>query len=150
MVARLVAVSALTLTLLVPTLPAGAVQERGGLYHCRMAATPFPDRITVRFRLTTSVAHHAWRIRIWDNGTRVYSAVRRTNGSGDLKVMKAIENLHGRDELDQQGSGHQHRLGLRRRVQGLSDRASTKRSAGLTWSQPGRSARFDPGASMMP
>ncbi|HVD70009.1 MAG TPA: hypothetical protein VNG34_04080 [Actinomycetota bacterium] len=99
MVARLVAVSALTLTLLAPTLPAGAVQERGGLYHCRMAATPFPDRITVRFRLTTSVAHHAWRIRIWDNGTRVYSAVRRTNGSGDLKVMKAIENLHGRDEL---------------------------------------------------
>ena len=99
MVARLVAVSALTLPLLVPTLSAGAVQERGGLYHCRMAATPFPDRITVRFRLTTSVAHHAWRIRIWDNGTRVFSAIRRTNGDGDLKVRKAIENLHGRDEL---------------------------------------------------
>jgi len=49
MVARLVAVSALTLTLLVPTLSAGAVQGRGGLYHCRMAATPFPDRITVRY-----------------------------------------------------------------------------------------------------
>jgi hypothetical protein len=103
MVARLVAVSALTLTLLVPSLSAGAVQERakerGGLYQCRMAATPFPDRITVRFRLTTSVADHAWRIRIWDNGTRVFSAIRRTNGDGDLKVMKVIENLHGRDEL---------------------------------------------------
>ena len=99
MVTRLVAVSALTLTLLVPSLSAGAVQERGGLYQCRMAATPFPDRITVRFRLTTSVAHHAWRIRIWDNGTRVFSAIRRTNAVGDLKVMKVIENLHGRDEL---------------------------------------------------
>ena len=98
-VARLVAVSALTLTLLTPSLSAGAVQARGGLYQCRMAATPFPDRITVRFRLATSVAHHAWRIRIWDNGTRVFSAIRRTNGSGDLTVVKAIENLHGRDEL---------------------------------------------------
>ena len=81
MVARLVAVSALTLTLLVPSLSAGAVQDRGGLFHCRMAATPLPDQITVRFRLTTSVAHHAWRIRIWDNGTRVFSAIRRTNGA---------------------------------------------------------------------
>lgn len=98
-VARLVAVSALTLTLLVPSLSAGAVQGRGGLYHCRMAATPYPDRISVRFRLTTNVAHHAWRIRIWDNGTRVFSAIRRTNGSGDLTVVKVIENLHGRDEL---------------------------------------------------
>ena len=35
----------------------------------------------------------------FDKGARVFSAVRRTNGSGDLKVMKAIENLHGRDEL---------------------------------------------------
>ncbi len=99
MVARLVAVSALTLTLLVPSLSAGAVQTRGGLYHCRMAATPYPDRISVRFRLTTNVAHHSWRIRIWDNGTRVFSAIRRTNGSGDLTVVKVIENLHGRDEL---------------------------------------------------
>lgn len=99
MVARLVAVSALTLTLLVPSLSAGAVQDRGGLYHCRMAATPLPDQITVRFRLTTNVAHHAWRVRIWDNGTRVFSAIRRTNGVGDLLVATAIENLHGRDEL---------------------------------------------------
>jgi hypothetical protein len=99
MVARLVAVSALTLTLLVPSLSAGAVQDRGGLYRCRMAATPSPDQITVRFRLTTNVAHHAWRIRIWDNGTRVFSAIRRTNGAGNLKVVKVIENLHGRDEL---------------------------------------------------
>jgi hypothetical protein len=100
-VARLVAMSALTLICLVPTLSAGAAPEGAGrqVYHCRMSATPYPARITVRYRLTTSVAHHAWRIRIWDNGTRVYSAIRRTDSNGDLTVMTAIENLHGRDEL---------------------------------------------------
>lgn len=101
MVTRLVAVSALTLIVLVPSLSAGAAPEgaRRQQYHCRMAATPYPARITVRYRLTTSVAHHAWRVRIWDNGTRVFSAIRRTDSGGDFVVMKSIENLRGRDEL---------------------------------------------------
>ena len=42
MVARLVAVSALTLTLLVPSLSAGAVQERGGLYQLPHGSDPLP------------------------------------------------------------------------------------------------------------
>ena len=29
----------------------------------------------------------------------MFSAIRRTNGVGDLLVATAIENLHGRDEL---------------------------------------------------
>jgi hypothetical protein len=106
--ARLFAVAALTLALLVPSLSAGAVQQRTGRrageqrsqqFHCRMAATRLGGEITVTFWLNTRIAHRDWRIRFWDNGEQVFSAVRTTNLDGNLRVRETIPNLRGRDEL---------------------------------------------------
>ena len=100
MVARLVAVSALTLTLLVPSLSAGAVQERGGLYQCRMAATPFAGP---RSRCGSGSPPASRTTRGGSaSGTTGRGSSRRSAGRtrpATSRSVKVIENLHGRDEL---------------------------------------------------
>ena len=95
---------ALALTLLVPSAAGGRRPASGA----RPVSLPHAGDATDRGRrdhgARSGSTHRAsradaWRIRIWDNGDAVFSSVRRTNAAGDLNVVTAIENLHGRDEL---------------------------------------------------
>lgn len=84
------------------SLPAAGVQassDRGLVYRCRLVSTKLGEEITLSFRLRTNAPRQAWRIRMYHDGELVFSKRRRTNGAGNLRVVRAVPNLPGPDEV---------------------------------------------------
>jgi hypothetical protein len=68
-------------------------------YRCRLIASDLGEEIGMNLRLRTDGARDGWRIKLFHEGERVFSKIRRTNARGDLKVVRVEPNLPGRDEL---------------------------------------------------
>lgn len=69
-------------------------------YRCQLEATKLADEITVTIRVRTNRSGDEWRIRLLHEGNPVFRTVRRTNDEGDLKVIRVVPNLPGRDDLE--------------------------------------------------
>jgi hypothetical protein len=83
-------------------LSAGSVQastDRGLVYRCRLVSTKLGEEITLSFRLRTNAPRQVWRVRLYHEGERVFSKLRRTNGVGNLRVVRVVPNVPGRDEV---------------------------------------------------
>jgi hypothetical protein len=76
-----------------------ASAQRGLDYECRLAATKLGDEIAVTLRLLTDQARDDWRIRLYHEDELIFSKVRITNARGNLKVVRVVPNLPGRDDL---------------------------------------------------
>jgi hypothetical protein len=89
------------LALLVSVLPSGPASagERGFSYRCELVATKRGTEITIALKLVTNEPRADWRIRLFHEGERVFSKVRRTNAEGRLTVVRVEPNLPGRDDL---------------------------------------------------
>lgn len=91
--------AALATTSSVAPMGASASAERGLTYECRLVATKLGEEISVALRLLTNQARDDWRVRLYHEGERIFSKVRTTNAQGNLKVVRVVPNLPGRDEL---------------------------------------------------
>lgn len=94
-----VLVAALATTSTVGPVSATASAERSLTYECRLVATKLGEEISVALRLLTNQARDDWRVRLYHGGERIFSKVRTTNAQGNLKVVRIVTNLPGRDEL---------------------------------------------------
>ena len=85
----------------VAALPASAtpVVARGLVYRCTLISTPSGGEITLKFRLRTNEARHEWRVRLFHEGERVYSRIRTTNATGDLTVVRTVDDRPGPDDV---------------------------------------------------
>ena len=85
-------------------LSSGAAAVPGGRlglrYRCQLEATKLADEITVTIRLRTDRSGDEWRIRLLHEGSPIFRTVRRTNDEGDLKVVRVVPNMPGRDDLE--------------------------------------------------
>lgn len=80
-----------------PGLSASA--QRGLDYECRLSATKLGEEIVVTLRLLTDQTRDDWRVRLFHEDELIFSKVRTTNAQGNLKVVRAVPNLPGRDDL---------------------------------------------------
>ena len=102
MSARAATTITLSLLLVAPASTPAAAAEAGphGIeYRCQLVTTKLGDEITVTLRLRTDGARDDWRVRLFHEGERVYSGVRRTNPDGDLKVVRVEPNMPKRDHF---------------------------------------------------
>jgi hypothetical protein len=76
-----------------------ASAQRGLDYECRLAATKIGEEIAVTLRLLTDQARDDWRVRLYHEEEVIFSKVRTTNAQGNLKVVRVVPNLPGRDDL---------------------------------------------------
>lgn len=76
-----------------------ASAQRGLDYRCRLAATKIGEEIAVTLRLLTDQARDDWRVRLYHEEELIFSKVRTTNAQGNLKVVRVVQNLPGRDDL---------------------------------------------------
>ncbi len=76
-----------------------ASDQRGLDYECRLTATKLGDEIAVTLRLLTDQARDDWRMRLYHEEELIFSKVRTTNAQGNLKVVRVVPNLPGRDDL---------------------------------------------------
>jgi hypothetical protein len=84
------------------TVTAASVQastDRGLVYRCRLVSTKLGEEITLSFRLRTNAPRQVWRVRLYHEGERIFSKLRRTNGVGNLRVVRVVPNEPGRDEV---------------------------------------------------
>lgn len=88
-----------TISLVGPGEGLSASARRGLDYECRLAATKLGDEIAVTLRLLTDQARDDWRVRLYHEEELIFSKVRTTNAQGDLKVVRVVPNLPGRDDL---------------------------------------------------
>jgi hypothetical protein len=90
---------ALATTSLVAHAGASPSAERGLDYECRRVATKVGEEIAVTLRLLTDQARDDWRVRLFHEGEPIFSKVRTTNAQGNLKVVRVVQNMPGRDDL---------------------------------------------------
>jgi hypothetical protein len=65
-----------------------------------LKAKPDDGRLEVEFEIDTNRNGQAWRVRIFDNGHRVFAGTRTTHApSGSFDVEKRIANRAGRDHI---------------------------------------------------
>jgi len=76
-----------------------ASAQRGLDYECRLAATKIGEEIAVTLRLLTDRARDDWRVRLYHEEELIFSKMRTTNAQGNLKVVRVVPNLPGRDDL---------------------------------------------------
>jgi len=87
------------LSMSIPQAGAAAGPARGLIFGCRLVSIDRGDEITLRFRLRTDEPAGAWRVRMFHEGERIVSKVRRTRPTGDLKVRRVVPDLPGRDDV---------------------------------------------------
>jgi hypothetical protein len=92
------AVAMATISLVGPA-DLSASAQRGLDYECRLAATKIGEEISVTLRLLTDQARDDWRVRLYHEEKLIFSKVRTTNAQGNLKVVRVVPNLPGRDDL---------------------------------------------------
>jgi len=95
----IVLVAAMATTSLIGPAPASTTSVRGLDYQCRLVATKLGEEISITLRLLTNQARDDWRVRLFHEGELVFSKVRATNAQGNLKVVRVVADLPGRDDL---------------------------------------------------
>jgi hypothetical protein len=66
----------------------------------KLKLSPDDGRIEVEFEVDSNVAGQTWRVRIFENGDRIFSGTRQTAGaSGSFTVRKLANNTAGTDSF---------------------------------------------------
>ena len=81
-----------------PTAPSGVVAPRLA-FRCTLAVTDLGESMRVVYRLSSDGPRQRWRLRMWDNGVRIYRGLVRTDADGRFRVLVITGDREGPDRL---------------------------------------------------